>query len=190
MRIKIWKNSEGVDFWMPVEAMVDERMKLARAIANRFPVSKHKECWWLTCCGGAPVREGFNHGDEFEWNEGDKAEFRSFHTWERETREAKRGLRPPIQFALERPLVSKERDQEPETEPETAHETGSIESHLEPGLDMNPEPLIMMEARPEPTRKRRTTIPCRRSDSGKCFTVDFAEEDTCGQLKERLAELT
>jgi hypothetical protein len=43
MRIKIWKGMEEVDFWMPVEAMVNEEMKITRAISNRFSVSKNKD---------------------------------------------------------------------------------------------------------------------------------------------------
>jgi hypothetical protein len=40
LRIKVWKRDKGVGFWMPVETMRDEEMKITHAIANRFPVPR------------------------------------------------------------------------------------------------------------------------------------------------------
>jgi hypothetical protein len=84
MKFNVWKGSEKVAFWMPVATMVDEEMKIRRAVGNRFTVSKDNEFWWLLFSSGGPVLRGLEHGDDLEWQEGTEEEFRAYEEWRRE----------------------------------------------------------------------------------------------------------
>lgn len=110
LRFKVWKGKERADFWIPVETIEDEQMKITRAVGNRFAISKNKDYWWLTYSGGAPVRGGLKHEDEFEWNEGDEEEFHDYLEWKRETEERKT---EPVQPGAPEPAPSTESLYEP-----------------------------------------------------------------------------